>query len=347
MQHPESLKNLPVMIISVLADDNLNDQRANQIRSAWQAMGASKNLLRFLRTYATSAMFHSADQFKYFTSHERAIYQANVSNLDNVESYLSGTYFNGEIAGRPVDQVIVDDAAGEIFRPLHNVFGGQTAAEAADSALAFEKNYNRQTQGDYSVRVSVQCSECNDGQAWEKKWASVLPRRAAGQYYVADVAPWLWERATGSLDNYSELERAHMYFLLGATERHPGEDNDQVRVFDLPLVMCMIEDYQRNDANADISLENLMSDAWFRYCGSYRGEYTELDEAALNRSYSGQEIADNPIIQNLLTELGNQTLPLTSSGQSNSDSLRRYALGRVNTTLGFVFTTPFVFAEGQ
>jgi len=347
IEHPESLRNLPIMIISTLADDNLNETRSNQLRAAWAAMEGNKNLLRFLRVYATSTLFHSPNQFKYFTSHERAMYQANVSNLDNVESYLSGRYFNNGLAGRPIEGVINDDAAGEVFHPLHNVFGGQNSLEAADSALAFEKNYNRQTEGDYAVRNSVQCAQCNNGQAWEKKWATVLPRRADGQYYVSDVAEWLWKRATGSLDRYSELERAHMYFLLGAVRRSPGEENDQNRVFDLPLMMCIIEDYQRSDANADISLSNLMSNQWFRYCGSFNGDYTALDIEALNRSYTGQQIADNAIIQGLLTELGNQTLPLTSSGQSNSDNLRRYALGRVNTTLGFVFTTPFVFAEGQ
>lgn len=348
MQHPESLEKLPIMIISALADDNLNEARSNQLRAAWAAMGVNRNLLNFLRVYATSTLFHSPDQVKYFTTHERAIYQANVSQLDNVESYSGGQYYPGGFAGRSVESVIRDDAAGEVFQPLHNVFGGQTSAEASDSALAFEKNYNRQTEGDYGVRFSVQCDQCNDGQSWEKKWASVLPRRGDGQYYVADVAPWLWRHVTGSMDNYTELERAHMYFLLGAANSNPGDENDQSQVFDLPMVMCIVEDYQRKEANADLSLANLMSQRWFRDCGGYGNSgYTADDILALNRSYSRQDIVGNPTIQSLLNDLGNQTLPLNSSGQSNSENLRRNALGRVNTALGFVFTTPFVFAEGQ
>jgi len=72
-----------------------------------------------------------------------------------------------------------------------------------------------------------------------------------------------------------------------------------------------------------------------------------MDIEALNRSYSGQDISNNPIIQNLLSELGQQTLAINSTGQDNSINLRRNALGRINTALGFVFATPFVFAEGQ
>ena len=180
IQHPESLYNLPIMIISVLADDNLTDAKSSQLRTSWAAMGSNKNLLRFLRAYAISDLFHSADQYKYLTSHERALYMANKHNLDNLEAYFGGASYNGGRAGRSVGGVISSDGAGEFFRPANNVFGGQTSAEASDSALAFENNYNNLTDSEQLIREVVLCSGCDLGQPWEKKWSTVLPQRADG-----------------------------------------------------------------------------------------------------------------------------------------------------------------------
>ncbi len=353
INHPESLVNLPSMIIGTLADDNLTPEKVVKINAAWVSMGSTnKNLLNFLRAYATSSVFHSSDQRKYLTSHERALFLANKFNLDNLESFFGGNSYLGGRAGRQVDNMIDDDAAGDIFEPLHNVFGGQTSQEAADSALSFEKNYNFHTQNEYATRDAAQCDSCDQGDAWWKKWPSVLPRRSDGNYYVEDVAPWLWRHVNGSLDDYSELERAHLYTLLGGYRVDVASDGElrnghQDRTFDLPLLMCIVTDYQRREGSgADISLLNITSefDAWGRSCtpDDDGGVYTTEERALLNKAYTGQEIANSPVIQSLLTQMGQRTFDF----QSN-DRVREFSLERINVGLGFIFTTPFVFAEAQ
>ncbi len=352
INHPESLANLPSMIIGTLADDNLTPAKVTQINAAWASMGYSnKNLLTFLRAYAISDLFHSPDQRKYLTSHERSLYLANKFNLDNLESFFGGNSYSGR-AGRQVDNIINDNAAGDIFRPLHNVFGGQTSQEAADSAVSFEQNYNMHTLHEYEIRDTAQCDSCDQGDAWWKKWPSVLPRRADGKYYVADVAPWLWRHAVGRMDEYTELERAHLYTLLGAYRRdirNNGDigNGDQDRTFDLNLLMCIATDYQRREgANADISLANLTSNgnAWYNSCTPEDdgGSYSPSERALLNQAYTSQDIAGNPVIQSLLTQMGQRTLDF-----DGNDRVREHSLERVNVALGFIFTTPFVFAEGQ
>lgn len=350
MQHPESLINLPIMIIEGLADNNLSDAKKSRLRASWASLGAERVLLDFIQAYAISELFHSPSQLRYLTSHERALYLANKNNLENFEAYYGGGSYGGR-AGRTVGSVISEDNAGEFFRPIHNVFGGQSPLEAADSALAFENNFNRLTERDYEMRDNVHCHDCNQGADWEKLWGQVLPRRADGNFYVADVAQWLWNHAVGSLDNYTELERAQLYALLGAARSSPGQQHDQNVTMDFTLLMCVIEDYQRNDDNADISLQNILgSNVMFTYCDDdddgVEG-YTVEEQAALNRVHTGVQIAEDPVIQTLLTELGNQTLPLLSEGETYSHELRERALRRVNNALGFIFNTPFVFAEGQ
>lgn len=353
INHQESLANLPSMIIGTMADDNLTASKVAQLNTSWASMGRNnKNLLTFIQAYAISSLFHSPDQRKYLTSHERSLFLANKFNLDNLESFFGGNYYSSGRAGRQVDNVIDSDAAGDIFEPLHNVFGGQTSLEAADSALSFEKNYNLHTQDEYSIRDAAQCDDCDQGDAWWKKWPSVLPRRSDGNYYVEDVAPWLWRHVNGNMDNYSELERAHLYTLLGAYRRDVGSDGElrnghQDRTFDLSLLMCIADDYKRRKGDdADISLFNLSSnyDAWGRSCtrNDDGGIYTDEEKELLNKAYTGQQIANDPVIQSLLTEMGQRTFDFNSN-----DRVREFSLERINVGLGFIFTTPFIFAEGQ
>lgn len=351
MSHPESLKNLPIMIISVLADDNITDSKAAAIRAAWAGMGQDRVFLDFIHAYAISTLFHSGSQFKYFTSHERALYMANKNNLDNLEAYFGGANYSGR-AGRSVGGVISDDAAGDFFRPLHNVFGAQTSLEASDSALAFENNYNLLTDDEYRMRDTVACSSCDQGQAWEKKWQTVLPRRTDNQFYVEDVAAWLWNHAVGNFDNYTELEKAHLYALLGAARINPGQSSDGDHAMDFNLLMCMAEDYKVEEGTATVPLSDMFFQGnWDNYCRPNDDNvsgYTSIEQAILNRSYTGQQILDDPTAQDLLSQLGNTTLPLEANTGSNGGAdLRKHARERINSALGFIFTTPFVFAEGQ
>lgn len=351
MQHPESLENLPVMIISVLADDNLNESRRDQLRAAWATMGVNRQLLEFIQAYAISDLFHGPNHFKYLTSHERALYMANKNNLDNLEAFFGGASYSGR-AGRSVGGVVGDDLAGDFFKPLHNVFGGQTSFEAADSALVFENNYNALTDDEYRMRDAVACDTCDNGQPWEKKWPTVLPQRVDGQYYVADIAEWLWNHAVGNLDNYTELEKAHLYSLLGAVRINPGGSSDGDNPFDFNLLMCMVEDYQSQESATDAPIATiLLGSNWDDYCR--QGDdgvsgFSAIEITALNRVFTGQEIASDPLIQDVMSQLGEFTLPFNATtGANGGANLRKHARERVNNALGFIFTTPFIFAEGQ
>ena len=356
--HPESLQNLPVMIISVLADDNLDEARKDQLRTAWAALGNNKSFLDYIQAYAVSSLFHSPNQFKFFTTHERALYLANKHNLDILESLYGGAGVSGGgRAGRTVGSIVSEDNAGEFFRPLHNVFGGQSSFEASDSALSFENNFNRLTDDEHHLHDAVQCNSCDigaGGAAWDKKWPTVLPQHSDGEYYVEDVAEWLWNHVVGSLDNYTELEKAHLYSLLGAARISPGSSSDNDQVFDFNLLMCLVEDYQAK-GNTDISVANLMSESVYNdFCrrgsdgaGGVFG-FSDLELAAINRVYTGADIANDAQIQGILQDLGGITLPFNANtGANGGADLREHARERVNNALGFIFTTPFVFAESQ
>jgi hypothetical protein len=100
----------------------------------------------------------------------------------------------------------------QVFHPAHNVFGGQTGTEAADSADVFRTNYNRATGEEWRFRQS---SGTKYGRSWEKNWAAVIPKDSSGTYVVKNVAEWLWKRFIGDgLKNMGLLERAHLYALL-------------------------------------------------------------------------------------------------------------------------------------
>ncbi|MBX2849525.1 MAG: DUF1800 family protein [Acidiferrobacterales bacterium] len=358
MQHPESLKNLPVMIISVLADDNLSESGKNLLRASWASMGVNRKLLDFIHAYAISDLFHSQNQFKYLTTHERALYLANKHNIDNLEAYFGGAYYDGGRAGRTIGSVINEDFAGDFFRPTHNVFGGQTSSEASDSALAFENNYNRLTDEEHHLRDAVACDNCDLGFPWQKKWETVLPKRANGQFYVSDVAEWLWKHAVGNMDNYTELERAHLYSLLGAAINDPGSNSDGDHAFDFNLVMCVVADHaydpQFSNTPAGSTITDILAtNRWDDFCRQNDDDTTGFlphELAELNATYTGAQIASSSQIQAILTELGNQTIPLNAYGPqhaNNGANLRTHARERVSSALGFIFTTPFIFAEGQ
>jgi hypothetical protein len=364
MAHPESLKNLPVMIIEVLADDNLSEPNKTILRDSWASLGLNKNFLEFIHSYATSTLLHSRQHRKYLTSHERALYQANKNNLDNLEAYFGGGYYDGR-AGRSVGGTISADNAGDFFRPTHNVFGGQTGLEAAESALVFENNFNVLTDDERYMREVVACKTCDQGQPWEKKWQTVLPQRAPGEFYVEDVAPWLWNHAVGNMDNYTELEQAHLYSMLGAALFDPEDDNDGDYGHDFNLVMCIIEDYQLQEGAIDAPILEILDNqdgSWNDYCDDNGEGFEQHELDALNRVYTGQDIADSPLIQEVLTQLGqvkirlNATQGFTYERQENGSysrvadggaNVRKHARERVNSALGFIFTTPFIFAEGQ
>lgn len=380
MQQPESLNNLPVMIISVLADDNLGDAQRDQLRSAWLSLGVNRNFLEFIQAYAVSDLLHSASQRKFFNSHQRSLYLANKNNLENIEAYIGGDSLNvASRVGRTVADVIEEDAAGEFFSPLNNVFGHQTGKAASDSATVFENHFKRQTDSEALMREAASCVDCAGSTVdWEKDWASVLPRRDDGNFYVAEVAEWLWLHAVGNLDNYKELERAHLYALLGTARLDPLDsgantadiiEDHGALALDFNLMMCVIEDHKRfprfNETPAGSTiLQILTTNRWNRFCrdnniGNDRGgsafEQHELD--IINKAFTEQEIVNDAEIQSILSLLGDVRLEIeaglpvgqtpVNDTQALEQSLRLNTLERINSALGFIFNTPFIFAEGQ
>lgn len=202
IQHPESLANLPVIIARGLGDDHLTEEKQQALRAAWAAM-PEKNLLTFLRQYAISTLFHDASRVKYYDSMHRHLTMTNLMTLNNDESYRE-LYLLG----------LYKDEGTEVFRPIHDVFGGQTGLEASEDPNIFREVYNRTMERSYQyTKVAV---EEGKNTVWEKDWGSIAPQEADGTYLTRTVADWLWQRfvADGG-KNFGPLEKFHLYALLG------------------------------------------------------------------------------------------------------------------------------------
>ena len=119
--------------------------------------------------------------------------------------------------------------------------------------------------------------------------------------------------------------------------------------------MCVVADHEYNpkSLSPDATITDILtSDRWNDFCrgDDEGGDFLAHELAELNAQYTGALIEGNPQIQEVLSELGNLTIQLNASGAEHLDDgshLRHNARGRVSSALGFIFTTPFVFAEGQ
>jgi len=200
IEHPESLDNLPIIIARGLADDNLTPFKIKQLQSTWTTQ-STKNLLDFLRSYAISTAFHDASRVKYLSAVDRYLAVLNQLTLSNEESLLDLYQLNG-----------YESAGVEVFRPMHDVFGAQTGAEAADSAAVFTAVYRRSTE---QAHINSRSFLEEGGQTiWVKDWEAVMPA-TQGAYPVQQAADWLWNRfMADGLKNLGALERFHLYALL-------------------------------------------------------------------------------------------------------------------------------------
>lgn len=199
IEHPESLAFLPVKIVSDLADDAMTEEKAAIIRGAWASM-QKKSLLDFIRAYALSTLFHDDGRTKLWTSVERHLILTNAVTVSNKE---------GDLNLFDVDRFERDGV--EVFRPAHNVFGGQTGREAADTSDVFRNQLNHVTDDEYRYRRG---QADVFGEHWTKDWSHLVPRGPNG-YVVRDVAEWLWQRIVADgLRNFHTLERAYVYALL-------------------------------------------------------------------------------------------------------------------------------------
>ncbi len=196
--HRESLANLPLMIVQNFADDNISATEAAALRTAWRSM-AKKDLLRFLRAYAISTLYHSTTRVKQLTSLDRFMIAANRFADTNLEHYndvpeMWRLYYEEEVIP---------------FVPWHDVFGHQNGPETAASAELFRKNYRRATDANFGASA-----QDLNGRERLKDWRATMPK--GDGYFVGATAEWLWERfVSDGLKNFGPLERAHVYALLG------------------------------------------------------------------------------------------------------------------------------------
>ncbi|MFK8032110.1 MAG: hypothetical protein AB8G18_17905 [Gammaproteobacteria bacterium] len=204
IENPESLNNLPVIIIRGLADDNLTAAGEDVVRTAWASM-RQKDLLLFLRAYAISPLFHSDTRIKYWTSLERRLLITNKLSASNDEIY-NGVY---SVIGHVLEGV-------KTFRPSNNVFGDQTGIMAADSTDVFRQNYNQNTDQGFQV---LRFAYDRGDYSWSKDWRDIIPADTDGTWTVTYVADYLWRRFIGDGGkNYGPLERAHLYALLATDD---------------------------------------------------------------------------------------------------------------------------------
>jgi hypothetical protein len=238
IEHPESLENSPVAIITFFADDNLNATKIADIRQAWKdaladpnnnnrPTGQPEDLLNFLRAYAISTTFHDASTYKFRTTFHRNMAIYNLNTVDNLESYQNSFNPRG----------VMGDQGGDVFIPVHDVFGGQTSLNAANNPNIFKEAYNSVVNTPNRIAKIVQ--NCNDALGnplmpqWRKDWAKILPITLVDNngddiYLVDTVGEWLWDHFIGDgLINYGLLERTHVNSFL-ATGLDLGYNADSV-----------------------------------------------------------------------------------------------------------------------
>lgn len=241
--HPESLANLPVMIINHFGDDNLDERKMGIVREAWSSM-ETRNLLKFIRTYAISKTFHSADRIKYRTAFNRNLLIKNLTTLDNEENFA--------LSNIPRQQMSFEGA--DVFSPIHGVFGGQTGSEASVNTSIFREAYLRNVKKHYELGAIKKLGyvDSTGSQAdWYKDWASVIPANNIGGYDVVDVGLWLWTRIIGDGGkNYDALAQEHVESLLST-----GIDLNTAISSDVsPLLLDSTIPQEREEANRRISL---------------------------------------------------------------------------------------------
>ena len=202
IEHPESLKNLPVIIASNLGDDNLSDEGKEAVRAIWESLD-KRTLLAFLRRYAISDLFHSEQRVKYHSSYDRHIFIHNRMQLSNAELYID------TLGQNPLFATWEDEQA-EPFNPVHNVFGQQTSIEAFNDPEIFQSAYNQSTEG---IVMSTAMPRPSSGHTTAAHHSPGPRRRLAGQ----NVARYLWQRfIADGLKHFGPLEEAHLYAILGA-----------------------------------------------------------------------------------------------------------------------------------
>lgn len=216
--HPEVMANLPVYVVSHFADDQLTETKMAEVRTGWVAV--HDDLLKFLRAYAISTAFHREDTVKFESTFTRNLALSSAMVLSNQEA------LNGH-AEADFPRRVMRDQAGEVFEPVHDVFGGQTGVEASISAGIFKSAFDSAV--DTSKGLALLTTEYpmdaagSQRAVWEKDWRTALPVTQGGRYTVQDSANWLWQRLlSDGGKNFDPVARAQVYAFL-ATGRDFGQ----------------------------------------------------------------------------------------------------------------------------
>lgn len=217
VRHPQSLHNLPIMIIRWLADDEILNKPDTQerLRGTWKRLVDENrhDLLTFLRLYAISTDFHSPERIKYFNVFDRTLSVANSIVLTNDDIWTA-----------PNGYRLYDldwefwNHGFQVFEPHHNVFGGQTGLDAYKNSDYFMRIFNFVVEN--SWRWARAEYEVNESRVWYKDWRPVLPEPASNAGYTTEqLGEWLWQRFIGDgLKHFGTLERAHVYALLASNQ---------------------------------------------------------------------------------------------------------------------------------
>lgn len=203
--HPESLHNLPINLIRMFVEDAPDPATEEAIREAWASM-PTKNLIRFLQSYAASPLFHRPKRLKYFHTIERVIRYFNLSLAPGAARWdrlLSVVWF-------------LEDEGVQVFAPSHDVFGGQTGQEASLSGSVMRNHH------DYLVAnpwTSNKLGDIYNQIEWRRDFSTIIPKASDGTYPVVHVAEWLWNYLIADdLKHFGTVERAQVYALLNRRE---------------------------------------------------------------------------------------------------------------------------------
>ena len=199
--HPEVRANLPVYIAGFFADDRIDEAEARTIRRAW--LEADDDLLSFLRSYASSTVFHSRQRTRSQSTFDRNLTLMNRVVTDSVEIYRGREQQDSLI-------VPLERQGGVVFEPTKAVFGSQTGPEAALNTAILKDAIEVALATD---RVFGRLESSVDGESWLKDWLLIMPKDSALD--AASVADWLWQRLLADgLGNQNAAARAQLIALL-------------------------------------------------------------------------------------------------------------------------------------
>ncbi len=200
-RHHEVRANLPVYIAGFFADDRIDEVEARTIRRAW--LEANDDLLTFLRSYASSTVFHSRQRTRSRSTFDRNLSLMNRVATDSIEVYR-GREQQDSLVG-PLER-----QGGVVFEPSKAVFGSQTGPEAALNTAILKDAIEVALATD---RVFGRLESSVDGESWLKDWRLIMPEDPALD--AASVADWLWQRLLADgLENQNAAARAQLIALL-------------------------------------------------------------------------------------------------------------------------------------